>query len=195
MAAGFGRRIHLWFAAVEPAEPLDTRARVLARVRLYPGVHQREIAAQLGLPPSQVAYHLRVLARTGFVTREDEAGFSRFYPTQTTVLGPLPALGAEDRRLLRLLRRPGPLQVLVHLSLDGDLTLGDIAMRCGNAPSTVLYHLRHLQEGGVVRQTGEGKGSRWGLVDPARTRALLLAHEPPPRLVSGFLDTWQRLVP
>ena len=183
-----------WFPFALAATPTDLRLRVLDAVQRFPGLHLREISRMLEIPPSHAQYHLRVLERTSFVRVVKEAAHVRYFATSSTPVGPMPALGSRERESLALLRKPMVLKIVVFLVLEGSLTLSDLARRCGITPSTVLHHLHQLERAGLVQRLIQ-PGSEWRLVDPVATRTLLLAHEPPPRYLEGFLETWQRLSP
>lgn len=147
------------------------------------------------LSASHAQYHLRVLERTGAVACVREGRNLRYFPTQVTPVGELPALGAEERRLLVWLRRPAVLQILVFLLLEGPLTLAELAARCRVTSPTVHHHLERIASSGLVDQSARSGSLRWELRDPILVRRLLAAYEPPPAYVAGFLDAWQRLAP
>lgn len=182
-------------AASDPPEAHELRRKLLDLVVRYPGLHLREIArlAELSVPHAQ--YHLRVLERNALLASQRQGENLRFYPTKASPVGDVPTLSAADRDLLHLLRRPTVFGLLVHLLVEAPLALTDLARRCRVSPSTMSYHLERLLGRGLVRREGETGASLWNLTDPDRVRALLLSHEPPPALVAGFLDAWQRLAP
>lgn len=171
------------------------RRRLLDTIHEYPGLHLRELARMTDLSAQHAQYHLRVLEKVGAIASVRERQQVRFYLTQATPVGDLPTIGARDRELLELLRRPATLQILVRLLLDGPLTLSSLARKCGVTPATTYHHLERIQRLGVVGRSPDAPPPRWSLVEPERIRSLLVQHQPPPRLVEGFLEAWQRLGP
>jgi predicted transcriptional regulator len=181
-------------AAAPAPETHALRLRLLDIVVRYPGLHLREVARQAEIPASHAQYHLRVLERNGLIAAERQGENLRYYPTKATPVGDVPALGTADRELLQLLRRPAAFRVLLHLLSDGPLALSELARRCRVTPSTMAYHLERLRARDLVGREGED-GLLWRIREPDRIRALLLAHDPPPSLIEGYLDVWQRLGP
>lgn len=180
-------------AAPPTAETHELRRRLLDLVVRYPGLHLRELARQAELPASHAQYHLRVLERNGLVAAERQSENLRYYPTKASPVGDVPSVAPADRELLQLLRRPAVFGILLNLLTDEALSLSELGRRCRVTPSTMAYHLDRLSARGLVeRREGEGE---WRLTEPDRVRAVLLVHEPPPDLVAGFLDAWQRLGP
>lgn len=187
-------RLTLVLLAVRDPKSHPLRTRILDELARHPGLHLREIARRLDVPPSQAQHHLRVLLKARFITETREEAYLRYWPTEAAPVGRVAALTPDEQRLLRFLRRPTPFRILVTLTVDGPRTLSAIADHLGIAPSTAHYHLGRLRKAGLVDQTHEaGSGRAWHATDPDLLRRLLLEHEPAPEAVEGFMDTWDRL--
>lgn len=182
----------LWALAAASPEGQDVRRRVLEAVARFPGLHLREIAREVDVSASHAEYHLHALAKARLVSRTEEEAYVRFWPTKATPVGNVPLLSEEERRMLRWLRRPAVLEILVRLAVDAPRTLTDLSRACGLAPSTGHHHLGRLADAGLVVQDED---RAWHLADRELVLRLLREYEPPPRAVAGFLATWQRLAP
>lgn len=191
--AGPGSGLVLLLALASASEQTGLRRRLLDEVQKYPGLHLRELARALGIPPSHAQYHLRVLEKTGLVAVERQEGYLRHYPTKATPVGNLPHLGAHERGMLRLLRQPAILRILVVLLLDGPLALAELGRRCGVTPATSWHHVQRLSREGIVERSPAPEPLQWRVRDPELVRRLLIEYEPPPAYVEGFLEAWQRL--
>lgn len=167
----------------DPVLELETRRRILAAVREYPGLHLRELARQLDTSVALVEYHVPFLVDAGLVRAETDQRYQRLYP-----LGEAVPLSKRDRRWLGLLRERLPLQVVLHL-LHPDCTgrHKDIADRLGMGKSKLTFHLQKLSRAGLVEKTGEGT---FHLVDAARVSRLLLENKPTPDLREEFAGLW-----
>lgn len=161
----------------------------------YPGIHLSELCRHVGIRPAHAQHHLRALEDARGITSTRDERYQRFWPTKETQFGSLPALDPSERELLQYTRRPPMLRILVNLIVEGPLQLSDLARRCRLAPSTVHGHLKRLEAAGLVHRQEGSRAAPWELVDTDLVRRLLREYEPPPRLVSGFLDVWSRMGP
>src|SRR5688572_3805387 len=167
----------------DPLE-LATRRRLYAVVKEYPGIHVREAARQLGTSMALVEYHLALLREHGLVGVSKEDGYARLYPTDA------PAPSASERERIGLLRQRLPLRVTLTLLDDGPAKHKDIAEALGLGKSTLSFHLRKLEGGGIVARDAEGL---FRVVQPGRVLRLLLAFPPTRDLRAEFADTWLSL--
>ncbi len=163
-------------------DELDTRRRLLALIRKYPGLHVREAARQLDTSVALVEYHVPALLEAGLVEEERDDRYQRLYP-----VGKDHVLSKEDRRALALLRQATPVRVvLVLLERDEERHAG-IAAALGVGKSTLSFHLKKLERAGIIEKTDAGA---YRLTDARRTSALLLEHEPTPSMRDDFADLW-----
>lgn len=167
----------------DPLE-LAIRRRLYALVQEYPGLHVREAARQLGTSMALVEYHLRLLTETGLVLVAKEDGYARLYPAE----GPAPKPG--EREAVGLLRQRHPLRITLVLLDDGPAKHKDLAEATGLGKSTLSFHLRKLEDAGLVARDGEG---RFAVVDARRVLRLLLAYPPTKDLRDAFADLWLSL--
>lgn len=186
-------RVPFLLGLVLEAQATGRRERLYELVVQYPGVHLRELARLAQVAASHARYHLRVLEKTGRVSSVAAGRNLTFYPTRASPVGQLATVGPADRRLLVLLRRPAVLRIVVVLLLEGPLTLTDLAKRCGLTPPTVHHHLVRLAAAGLMEPAAVSDGKSWALRDVDLVRRLLATYEPPPAVVAGFVESWDRL--
>ncbi len=74
--------------------------------------------------------------------------------------------------VLRKLANPHRLMVLCSLAEQGEMKVGDIAVRVGLSQSALSQHLASLREEGLVAFTRDAQVLRYRLADP-RIEALL----------------------
>ena len=166
----------------------DARGQVLAFVRSYPGVHEREVERRLGLSSRLAGYHLAALEADGEVERVQEKGYSRWLPRATR-----PRWKAADIAFLCLMRRAVAFRVTLLLLARGEMTQGDLARTLGLAKASTTYHLHLLDADGVVAFEPRGRQRWYRLRDPERVRGLLADFTPLPEDLDPFARIWQDL--
>lgn len=166
---------------------LETRRRLYQLVQDYPGLHVRELARQLETSVALVEYHLGVLAGSGLVRVQEDAGFHRVFAAGERRSG----LSAADRTTLAVLRKRIPLRITLYL-LDDDEPVAHsrIAKDLGLGKSKLSFHLRNLEASQVLRKAPDG---RYEPVDRRRLLGLLLENRPTPDLREEFADLWLSL--
>lgn len=172
---------------------LDARRLVYEQVARYPGLHLSEIARGTVMDVNHVKHHLRYLEKHGLVSSQREGGYWRFYPRREGPLGQQEAVGADEKKVLALLRRPLPLHVTLLLLNHEELNHARLSGLTGAAHGTMHYHLKRLEKEGVVESRKEGRERLYSLREKERVLRLLLEHRPPDRLVAGFLEAWEAL--
>ncbi len=156
-----------------------TRLRLLAHVRQYPGLHQRELARQLEISLALVQYHAKALVQEGAIIQEELEGTTRFFPAGMVT----------DRQTLIALRDKRRLHIVLHLLEHGTVRHTELADATDMGKSTLSFHLRRLEKARVVRKGADG----FALADAAAVRRLLDEHQPTPDLLDRFADLWSDL--
>lgn len=164
-----------------------TRRRVYDLIGKHPGLHQRELARQLGLRPSHAEHHLRHLERSGLIHRQPDARFVRYY--QSVSAPGQEGVGRADKRVLALLRQARPLEIVARLLQDA-MQMQDLAAAMNISSATLSYHGKRLEAANLVKRWREGNQWWIGLGDREQVIGVLLAYEPPTGLVAGFEDLW-----
>jgi DNA-binding transcriptional ArsR family regulator len=158
-----GREALTFLTGFNVAQPLESEARVqmLRTIGAQPGITRMQLAGALDLSRTAVVHHLRVLERARLVDPRGEgkipgyflnhASF-RFVPADAPP-GPLVA----DR----LVHLGHPLRRRILAELDGGpATLDDLRVRLEGLPaSTLAYHVRLLEKGGLVERVRDGPRS------------------------------------
>lgn len=158
----------------------------------YPGLHLREVARQADMSPKHVEYHLRRLEKAGLVNSRQDDRYRRYHPTQEGTTGRRDVVDRHQKKALAMLRRPVPLHVVLLL-LDRDaMDHASLREATGVAHGTLSYHLKKLEEQGVIRSRPEGRRRIYQVVDADGAEGLLIRFRPPDALVQGFIDTWER---
>jgi predicted transcriptional regulator len=170
------------------------RRRLYALVQSHPGLHQRELARQLGVRASHAEYHLHQLARVGLIVAKPFGGRIRYFVAVADLADvPMGAVGTADEALLAILRQSRPLQIAALLLEENPRVLGDLARRLGVAPGTITYHIDKMEQAGILRRHAEGAVRKVSLTDRDGLVRILLNHPPPSDLIAGFEDVWDEL--
>ncbi len=156
-----------------------TRDRILALVRRYPGLHQRELSRQLGVSLALIQYHAKALLEDKAITQEDIEGTTRFFPAGLVT----------DRQTIMALRDKRRLHIVLQLLDNPEMRHADLVAATGMGKSTLSFHLRRLEGARVVKKTQD----KFTLVDAAAVRQLLEDHEPTPDLLDRFARLWTDL--
>jgi predicted transcriptional regulator len=166
---------------VAAKDPLDNEVRrqIYEFVRLNPGSHLRAIARGLGLDTNQVKYHLVHLEQKGLVFDERICGHWVIFPREERdSMG-----GTMGRVHLFLLKRKVPQLVARKLLEVEEATHNEIQEAAGVSASTLYYHLRRLEENGVLVARKVRRHQCWRLRDPELCRRVL--DEEPLVLTAG----------
>ena len=172
---------------------LDARRRVYEQVTKYPGLHLSELARSTDLEVNHAKHHLRYLEKHNMVSSQREDGYWRFYPRREGPLGAQESIGADDKKILALLRRPLPLHVTLLLLNHQEMNHAQLREKTGAAHGTLHYHLKKMEKDGHLESLKEGRERRYRLREHEKALRLLIEHRPPDRLVKGFLEAWEAL--
>ena len=121
---------------IEKILEIKPRNEVYNFLKNNPGMHFREISRSLDIPASTLKYHLRYLEKKGFLSKQSEHGYLRFY-----LYG---KIGKNDKKLLSTLRETVPRNILLYLILcmeSSQKELIEFAEKWKNHPSKIGYHL------------------------------------------------------
>jgi len=117
------------------------------RVREYiwknPGAHLREIVKKLNIAIGQAQYHLEVLEEMGEVVSYKIGRYKRYFP---------PIFSIEDARVIGFIHIPSSRKILEALINKGPGKLSEIAEWTNMKPQTVAFHLKVLEEYGIIEK-------------------------------------------
>lgn len=156
------------------------RQRILRLVQTYPGLHLRELARQADTSLNLVQYHLQRLQEDGKVEIALGSGKVRVYP---------PGLPVADRRVVACLRDRKRLRVAMALLGQQAQSHGVLAASLKLGKSTLSFHLRQMEEDGVVTSDEHG----YSLRDPDRIKAVLTGFPPTPDAADRLADVWRNV--
>jgi DNA-binding transcriptional ArsR family regulator len=146
------------------------RGQLFGRVQERPGITYGELLQASGIGNGNLAYHLRVLEREGFVRSERQGRFKLFYPTHAPMTGRGLIISSPQKRVLdAVAAAPG-------------ISTRMLASGLGMPPRIITYHARGLAMLGLLRTEGWGAERRHfpgdlSLLEPQpRTRERDLEH-------------------
>ncbi|HLF05784.1 MAG TPA: helix-turn-helix domain-containing protein, partial [Thermoplasmata archaeon] len=125
------------------------RGQIFGRIQERPGITYGELLRASGIGNGNLAYHLRVLEREGFVRAERQGRWKLLYPVTAPPAGRGIILSLPQR------------QVLDAVAASPGLSESALRERLGVNKRTLAYHLRGLVVLGLVREEGWGSAKRF----------------------------------
>ncbi len=141
------------FSRLRPHELLHdpTRATIMDALHGEPGLHFRALCDRLGANPGRIRHHVHKLEQGGLIRARQTPGYTCYFPAATSrsVLDAGPLLRSDGARnlLLALTRRPGA-------------CAKDLAGEAGLSAATATYHIKRMQEAGMVDAQRDGRAVR-----------------------------------
>jgi PKD repeat protein/DNA-binding transcriptional ArsR family regulator len=134
-----------------------TRQKILGFVLGSPGAHFALIGQRLGLAHGQLAYHLDVLTKEGFIFARSDGFKKRFYPADT------PPDQVQDFVLSDIQER-----VLEMVAVNPGIGQKAISVALGSTRQVVSYHLERLEKFSKVRRVGDGRNAQYYVKDDGK---------------------------
>jgi predicted transcriptional regulator len=134
------------------------RQAILTTVQDRPGVHLRELAGRHGTAVTNTQWHLRKLEMAGLVKTQKVQGRRLYYPVQGGQVTRAKAL--ENAALSNPNAEALSNFLAAHAGCNQRGLVDGLAMN----PGTVRWHLRRLEEAGLVRSIQEGSQTRYFLM-------------------------------
>lgn len=163
---------------------LESRRRIYDIVRAHAGSHFREIERKSGLPPGNVKYHLSYLSRHGLIKEEKDGNNLRYFPNE---------IKSENKKLLGFLRQNTIRNIMLSLLINDNCNHEQIVRIVNLSPSTVSWHLKKLEESGMIESSREGRKTFYRLlVDKEEILRLLITYRESflDSLVDRVIETW-----
>jgi predicted transcriptional regulator len=134
------------------------RERLLEAVRAHPGIHESDLAREVGLRHNHVQYHLRVLEEVGIVETRHFGGLKCIFE-----LGKL----SSAEKAMAMAQRGRSQEVLLLVTQEPGIAQRELARRLGMSESSIKWHLDRLEGSGVVR-TERARGAKrvWPALEP-----------------------------
>ncbi|HEX9709905.1 MAG TPA: winged helix-turn-helix transcriptional regulator, partial [Candidatus Thermoplasmatota archaeon] len=112
-----------------------------------PGEHYNAIKEQLGITNGALAYHLRVLEKSGYIRAARDGMYKRFYPVGVKI---------PKRRRLSTFQ-----EAIVKAVRDQPaLSQKDLAELLGVSNQVINYHVKQLEGAHIIRLERDGRASR-----------------------------------
>jgi uncharacterized membrane protein/DNA-binding MarR family transcriptional regulator len=133
------------------------RGKIHGYIIANPGEHYNAIKEQLDVTNGALSYHLRVLEREGYVRSRMDGIYKRFYPA--------------DMKLPRTQRNISSFQevILTIVKNNQGLSQKDIAKRIGASSQVINYHVKIMEESGLIRVDRTRRKSRVFATDTPAT--------------------------
>lgn len=125
------------YSKIRKTKVLDhyLRGRIQGYITANPGAHYNMIKADLQINNGNLAYHLMVLEKQGYLKSVRDGIYKRFYPDTMVIVKP-PTL--QEKILVLLRTHPG-------------LTQKDIAIKLDESPSTINDYIRRMASANLIR--------------------------------------------
>jgi len=141
----------------------ETRKMIYDLIEKNPGLHLSKIAELLEIRISLAEYHLLYMERNEYIfSIKKEGKYYRRYYTKDT------RLGAEDKKILALLRQKTMLRILIVLSKHDGMRRKDMVQHFNIAPPTITYYINKLVECGLIKVISSGEDKGYHLLDKKR---------------------------
>ncbi len=124
----------------------DARRNIFEHILENPGCHLRATATALSLSTTNVLWHMRKLEQANLVNSKKFEGYKVFYPV---------AGGVDSRKKAlanAVLRNDNAKQILDYISSNPSAHQREIARAIGVNHGTIRWHLRKLNDAGLVLQ-------------------------------------------
>jgi len=162
---------------------VKTRKEIYNYLIKNPGLHFRELVRSLNMPGSTLSYHLKYLEKRGFLLKEYENGYSRYYVSEK--------IGKNDKKLFNILRETVPRNIILFLYLSNKTSQTDMikfAQKWKKHPSKIGYylnkhhttlgfHLKKLIEEDIIESYDVGNETRYRLKNPEDIFDLLIRYD------------------
>ena len=137
------------------------RGKIHGYIIANPGEHYNAIKEQLDVTNGALSYHLRVLEREGYIRSRMDGMYKRFYPS--------------EMKLPRSTHRISSFQevILTIVKNNHGVSQKDIARRIGVSSQVINYHIKLLEDAGLIQ------------VDRTRRKSRVYATDTP----TGVADT------
>ena len=143
------------YSHITDDEILDdpNRAGIYRLIQSEPGISTKDIADRLDLAWGTVTHHLGKLEKRRFVVSKKYGKYRRYFANG--------AGGSQDKDALAVLRLDRTGDVAALIQKQPGLTQKAVSQVLGVSSSTILWHVKRLEEVKLVRKVREGKLVRY----------------------------------
>lgn len=136
----------------------DTRSMVFSAIRENPGIHLHGLAREAKIGMGTLRHHLDKLLAAGKITGRHDAARVRFYENNG-------AYSAAEQVVLRHLHNETRKKILALLLVTPSAGRNEIARVLGMTGSTITWHMKILEEDGLLCPQREGKTIVYAIPD------------------------------
>jgi len=140
----------------------DTRRKIYDCIRKNPGIHLRGIGKETAITLGTIRYHIDLLRRSHAIAVCEDRGYTHYFENSGTY-------SASQQKVLKHMRNETTREILAVLAEDRFASRKDIAESLGIAGSTVTWHMKRLEEDGVIDVRTEGRFVSYVIHDDAES--------------------------
>jgi predicted transcriptional regulator len=143
------------YSHISDDEILDdpNRSGIYKLIQTEPGISTKDIADRLDLAWGTVTHHLGKLEKRRFVVSKKYGKYRRYFANG--------AGGSQDKDALAVLRLDRTGDVAELIRTQPGMTQKAVSQVLGVSSSTILWHVKRLEEVNLVRKVREGKLVRY----------------------------------
>ncbi len=134
---------------------LETRKKIYLAVKKFAGSHFREIQRKSGLSVGSVQHHLHSLVKSGLIREVKKNNNIVYFPRE---------FESGNTVLLGLLRQESIRKIILIIMLNKNCNHEQIVKHANLSPSTISWHLKKLQQEGIVKADKQGRKTFYKLL-------------------------------
>ena len=140
----------------------DTRKKIYDCIRKNPGIHLRGIGKETDITLGTLRYHIGQLRRSHAIAVCEDRGYTHYFENSGTY-------SASQQTVLKHMRNDTTRKILAVLAAERFASRKDIAESLGIAGSTVTWHMKRLEEDGVIDIRTDGRFVSYIIRDDAES--------------------------
>jgi predicted transcriptional regulator len=153
------------------------RALIYDYIAKHPGTHLREIRKNLGIGMGDLQYHLYILEKARLINSVRRGLYKFVFPSGV--------FGDRQTAILSVLSIETEREILLFLSERPVATQQEICKFARLSPPTITWHMRRLENDGIVERRKIGKFVSYKLnCDAEEVKKFIQNYHP------AFLETW-----
>ncbi|KAF1077241.1 winged helix-turn-helix transcriptional regulator [Methanogenium sp. MK-MG] len=154
----------------------DTRRKIYDCIRKNPGIHMRAIVKETDVSLGTLRYHINQLCKNHNLAILEERGHTHYFENSGTY-------SVSQQNVLKHMRNSTTRKILEVLAANPSATRKDISESLGITGSTITWHMKRLEEDGVIDVRNEGRFVQYRISENAVTVMTKTHHftgvEPP----------------
>ncbi len=141
-------------------EPNSNTTKVLQFIQNNPGCHLRHIKREVKMSMGTIQYHLNLLEKQGKITSEKQ-NFHKYYFQ-------IGLFEQNQREILKILNQETAREIIMIILEKTNPTQSEIATHVGIAQASISWHLKRIEETGLIIPIQDGKSKRYKLNIPSQ---------------------------